>query len=495
MMLHVPDPYGILGVPRNAPPSDIQVTYQGLIDRLTPAHQSGNLAALRQIEQARDAYQLLTDRKRRHAFDLTLKEQGGPPTALGLRVTASRRTIEILDEPQVVYLLLQIEPDVIASHFPEPQPATLNVALVLDHSNSMQGARLDRVKLAATEIIEQLGENDFLSVVGFNDRPEIIIPATTVRNKRQLISRARMMRASGGTEIYKGLQAGYDEVLKNLDDNHVNHLILLTDGNTYGDQEECHKLAKEAAERGVGISVLGLGSEWNDDFLDEIAAMTGGTSMFIKSARDVGGFMNNQVKHLSNLFAERIQLSLASAEHVALEMVFKLTPSPQSLPEDEPVIALGGMQAERPISVLAQFLLPANLQPGFYPLVRSVITGDVLATNRKHATVSEFSIEVVKQASTEAPPTIIIDALGKLALYRLQERASESVKAGDIKKATRQLENLATRLIDMGEPELAQEAQQEAVRLSQTKMLSEESRKNIKYSTRHLLSSEAEGLL
>jgi Ca-activated chloride channel family protein len=84
---------------------------------------------------------------------------------------------------------------------------------------------------------------------------------------------------------------------------------------------------------------------------------------------------------------------------------------------------------------------------------------------------------------------IILDALGKLTLYRMQERAEASLARGDVQEATRQLENLATRLLSAGQEELANAAMAEAQRVSHTNMLSEKGHKVLKYGTRHLLAA------
>jgi Ca-activated chloride channel family protein len=82
---------------------------------------------------------------------------------------------------------------------------------------------------------------------------------------------------------------------------------------------------------------------------------------------------------------------------------------------------------------------------------------------------------------------VILDALGKLTLYRMQQKAEEAVKRGDVREATRRLENLATRLLAAGQDELAQQAITEAQRVSSTSALSDEGQKRLKYGTRMLL--------
>jgi Ca-activated chloride channel family protein len=91
----------------------------------------------------------------------------------------------------------------------------------------------------------------------------------------------------------------------------------------------------------------------------------------------------------------------------------------------------------------------------------------------------------------EEPPVAILDALGKLTLYRMQERAQAALESGDVEEATRRLENLATRLLAMGEDQLANEAMSEARRVAHTSAFSDKGRKTLKYQTRHLLAGPA----
>ncbi|MBL8116250.1 MAG: hypothetical protein JNJ78_01870, partial [Anaerolineae bacterium] len=151
-------------------------------------------------------------------------------------------------------------------------------------------------------------------------------------------------------------------------------------------------------------------------------------------------------------------------------------------------IQLGSMQANRLISVLLQFQLPANMPIGFRSVARMAAHGDILANQQQqYQALSDISIEVTDQPPPEEPPAAILDALGKLTLYRMQERAQEALATGDIQEATRRLENLATRLLAIGEEELAHQARSEALRVAHTSNLSDQGRKALKYQTRFLL--------
>ena len=105
--------------------------------------------------------------------------------------------------------------------------------------------------------------------------------------------------------------------------------------------------------------------------------------------------------------------------------------------------------------------------------------------------ITDVSVELSPQPAPEDPPLIILDALGKLTLYRMQERANDSVARGNVQEATRQLENLATRLLSAGQEDLANAAMAEAKRVASTNMLSEEGHKALKYGTRLLIAAKS----
>ncbi|MFQ3568052.1 MAG: VWA domain-containing protein [Aggregatilineales bacterium] len=481
------DPYAILGISPEADTEDIKNAYRRAARRLHPDANPRNPGAAVQFQDITAAHELLIDAERRSAFDRKFKQRQ-LDSSFTLRVTPSKRVLMPLAEPQVTYLLAEILPDPRAQSLEIQRESRLNLTLVLDHSNSMNGTRLDKVKIATHQVIDQLSDDDIFSVVAFNDHAEVIIPATTVHDRAALKARISMMIAAGGTEIFKGLAAGVEQNRQFLAPRLVNHIVLLTDGNTYGDQARCLELAQEVAKQGISISAMGLGQEWNDQFLDELASTTGGTSSYITSANSVVKFLNEHVRSLSNVFAERVQLSIAPDPDVRIESIFKLAPSPQPLPLDQGNILLGGLQFNRVISVLIQLELPANLAVGFRSIARLVASGDIFANGlQKYQALSDISIEINNNPPPEDPPSAILDALGKLTLYRMQERAQEALEAGDIREATRRLEILATRLLELGEKELAQQALAEAQQVAYTAGLSDKGRKTLKYQTRHLL--------
>ena len=478
--------YSILGIPPEATQDDIREAYRVMARRFHP-DANPNEGADVQFRDIAAAYEILGDPGQRFEFDALRRKYQGDPNYFTLRVTPSKRVLVAMDEPQVIYMLVEIVPMIQVSEGGN-QAAPLNLALVLDRSTSMKGVRLDKVKIAAQQIIEQLSPDDILSVVTFSDRADVIIPAAPVRDKNEKQALVSMMRADGSTEMFHGLSAGIEQCRRFAGAQRVNHLILLTDGRTYGDEEQSLELAVQASKQGISISAMGIGEEWNDVFLDALASQTGGNSAYINAPSQVLRFLNERVRSLGNAFAERMYLSIAPDADVVLESAFRLQPTPQPIDVHPQPIPIGALEYGRPVSVLLQLQMPPSSQAGFRTISRIDVTADILAANRQgYKVLSDISVEISQNPEPEEPPLVILDALGKLSLYRMQQKAEVALSEGKVVEATRRLENLATRLLAAGQDGLAQMAMAEARRVSNTNMLSEQGRMTLKFGTRMLL--------
>ena len=241
----------------------------------------------------------------------------------------SRQPLPALAEPQVLYALLDIQPSIL-TELPDPP---INLCLVVDRSTSMQGARLDQVKGAVSQVIDSLRDSDTFSVVAFSDRAEVVVSAQRSQADR-IHSKAKVstISAHGGTEILQGVLCGLTELHHHLSPAAVNHLLLLTDGRTYGDEADCLMLARLAASDGIAISGLGIGSEWNDRFLDELTGRTGGTAAYISSNQEVADFIQDRVHGLGSAYAERLNVQVTLDPQMELASVFKVSPEPARCP-------------------------------------------------------------------------------------------------------------------------------------------------------------------
>jgi len=98
-----------------------------------------------------------------------------------------------------------------------------------------------------------------------------------------------------------------------------------------------------------------------------------------------------------------------------------------------------------------------------------------------------FSRPVSENPKPIPPPQILVRAMSRLSLFRLQEMARNDLRAGNLSQATRRLKNLATRLLQSGEDQLAQTVMLELDHIKEHQDMREDIQKQIKYGTRALV--------
>lgn len=403
---------------------------------------------------------------------------------LEVNVLATRDTIGALDTTQLLYLLVDVRPPTVqhTNHLP------LNLCLVIDRSTSMRGDRLDRVKTAASLVIETLGAKDVISIITFSDRAEVVLPASYIQHKATLISQVHSVIASGGTEIYQGLTAGVRELRKASLSHHTNHLILLTDGHTYGDAENCLRLASDIAVEGIGVSAFGIGPEWNDYFLDRLVAPSGGQSAYIEQPAQIIDYLKNRINGLGAVYANNLRLQADFPMGVSLKYGLKITPYAQPLPLDNKLLKLGAIEGQSPLSFLLEFAIEPQL-PGRQLTLPVTLLANIPSNHLYDYTIHrEHKVTVTTQDESLEPPAPLVDAVRVLNLYRMNEKVWDEVEAGQLQAATERLRRLTTRLLESGHSRLAQQAYAETERLATMGTLSLEGRKKLKYGTRSLLS-------
>jgi Ca-activated chloride channel family protein len=299
-----------------------------------------------------------------------------------------------------------------------------------------------------------------------------------------------MLQPSGGTEIFSGLEMGYNEIIRNVRHAQVNHIILLTDGRTYGDEDKCMSLAHRAVEQGVGISGLGIGSEWNDNFLDGLASSTGGSSMYVSRPQDIQHTLLDKFNQLGSAYAQETRIDFTIPAGIELHYAFRIQPEAGALSYQSPML-LGPVVRQTSLKVLMEFVVqPQNVQQNPVTLFDGKISVTLFSELSPPRPIPiQLVRPVAEEASAEVPSTAILEALSRLKLYRLQEQARLEVSAGDYDQASEHLHRLATHLLSRGERSLARTALLEAENIQQNKSFSQQGGKEIKYGTRALLTS------
>ena len=479
------DYYSLLGIERDSTLAEIREAY---FDAARQLHPDKNTAPgeTEMFISIQEAYEVLSNPKKRSQYDATLPPEKHSLKPLEYRLLFSRPSLLPLKEPQLVYVLLELSYKIDSTQLASPP---LNFCLVIDRSTSMRGKNMDKVKDTAIQIVHRLKSQDYFSLVAFSDRAEVIIPAENGADIRKLETRIQMITCGGGTEIYSGLELAFAEVNRNVRSSSSNHIILLTDGRTYGDEANCLDLARKAAEHKISIRGLGIGAEWNDSFLDELASLTGGSSMYISHSQDIQRILLEQIKNMTLNNAEDTRLEFSMPEGVELRYAFRIQPEPGLLPTNSPIL-FGPIHKGGILQVLMEIVVKSAKGADKITMLEGKIGLTLKEYSPKPISFPLKLRRIVQvEPGTEPPPVEIVSALSKLMLYRLQEQARLEVSAGEYDQAAEHLQQLSTHLLAQGERGLAKTALLEAENIRRQKDFSQEGQKAIKYGTRALLTS------
>jgi len=479
------DYYHRMGLHDGADAKQIRAAYRLLARRYHPdaTHNTMAAAERERFLAIQEAYETLSNADRHADYDRWLTSL--PPDkrlTVQIHQTLGPISLATLREPQAATLLLDMRVDSAL----RPKHLPLNLCLVIDRSSSMRGPRLSQVRRATKEIVDQLEPDDVFSLITFSDRATVILPSHRSLRKEVAKSLIDAIEASGGTEIYQGLQEGMNQVLRYHEADTLSHLILLTDGRTYGDAEQCLHLAEQAGNRHIAITSLGIGTDWNDQFLDSLARASHGTTSYIAGATQVIESFQSHLDRLRAIAGRGATLSLTFAPKITIRDAYLVSPEVDTLPMVENNIPLGGLSFNHPTVVLLELVIEP-LPAGVHELLQWTLDVDMAPLISRREQVSrEVLVDVRDPDLPLEIPEVVISAQSRLTAYKLRRQAWRDMEQGRPMEASRRLQAVATRLFDLHETELALATLHEAEHVKNTGTLTRDRGKWIKYGTRRL---------
>ena len=408
------------------------------------------------------------------------------PGCLSIEGAFSRAVFPTSSEPQLAYLLLKLR----SSGDPKGTRAPLNWSLVMDRSGSMRGEKIERLKAAVTLVIDRLSASDVLSVVLFNHETKTLISAGTVNDPDSLKKDVQKIKTGGGTMISVGMQAGIKELEKTPSQGRVSRLLLLTDGQTQGDDDICRDTAGRCSQANGPVIALGLGEDWNEDLLQDIARLSGGSWEWITSADQIEAIFEREAKTLEDTMADNVKLTFRFPIGVTVRKVFRVVPLTEEIAftavgERDIEVRLGGLTRDIGQGVLAEVLIAPKLERGDYRVAKADLSADFPVLNLY---ARQASLDMVAAFGPEPSGmnSEVTDYLDKIALVNLQSIATKRMKEGDAAGATKALRNLATKALELGNEDLASTAATEADSLTKTGAMSSSGTKQLISKTRKL---------
>lgn len=352
-----------------------------------------------------------------------------------------------VERPQKLYLLARFE----ASNDPALSVRrALNLSLVIDRSGSMAGDKIDYTKQAAQFLVQHLTGQDTFSVVLYNDKVETLIAPEIVSNKDVVNQAIDRIRVRGTTNLSGGWLEGCRHVAQALSDTRLNRVILMSDGlanRGVTDTSTLVTMAQQKRGEGISTTTMGLGNDFNEDLMMEMATAGGGAFYFIESPEVAPLIFQEELRGLLSVMGQNLSISVEPTQEVS--MVRQLNAYPVQTTGHRTSFALGDIFAEEVKTLVLELTIPALDQLGEQRIATLVFEYDEIAGLETRHQRKEVPVMVKVQAPDEVLPEPDARVLNKVLLLKAAQARQNAVKAadqGNYSRATDFLRKVATEI-------------------------------------------------
>ena len=255
-----------------------------------------------------------------------------------------------------VYLNLEVKSSEISNKAIRRTP--LNVSVVIDKSGSMaEKNKLDFVKKAVEHIIDELENDDYVSIVTYDDNVSVVLESGRIEDKSSIKRIVSNIQSGGFTNLSGGMLKGFSQVESTYRRGYVNRVLLLSDGianRGVSDRSAIGDLVREQSRKyGITISTFGVGNDFNENLMAEIADYGKGNYYYIKESEEIPRIFASELKGVRYLTGQDSKIRVKyPSDYLTVSKVYGY---PYEIFGDEIVIDLKDVFAGQNKTVLIKF--------------------------------------------------------------------------------------------------------------------------------------------
>lgn len=334
----------------------------------------------------------------------------------------------------------------------------VNVGFVLDRSGSMDGERkFGLAREAVEQALRLLHPEDRFTLVVYDEEVDVLVPATlaTAEAKGLALSRLHAVGPRGSTDLHAGWSAAASQIGAGLRDDVVTRVLVLTDGlANHGITEPRALLAMAGELRRLGIatSTFGVGADFDERLLRDMAHEGGGNFYFIESPAQIADLLSSELGEALEVVVRDAVLRLglpAGAEAETLNRFRTVRAASEEL-----LVHLGDLVSAQELRVVIRIR--------FAPGASGEATGVECRISERsgvHGVPSSIcEWRYADHAANDGQPRDVVVDREVATLYaaRARAEATEHNRHGDLERARRALERTADRIgrYSHGDPSL-----------------------------------------
>lgn len=315
----------------------------------------------------------------------------------------------------------------------------LNLSLVIDGSGSMAGDNIKYAKEAAKFAIANLLPSDRVSVVLFDTHVNTLVPSTLATDKQALLAKVGQISVGSSTALHQGWVEGGVQVSQYLQTDHLNRVILLSDGLANVGETRPDVIASDVhglSQRGVSTTTLGVGHHYSEDLLEAMARSGDGNFYHIESAEQIPALFESELQGLSATLGQKVSLGLKAQNGAVVKDVlndFDLTETGRH--------KLPNLLLDTPINVVVRLQIPALETATDLCEVRLAWDDPDQATRQVITATLRLPVVTVEQLS-DFPAVPEVEAqVALLMAARARQEAMDNADRGDMAQAMNSLQS------------------------------------------------------
>ena len=337
-----------------------------------------------------------------------------------------------------VFLHMQLD----ARDFPLPDRAyrPMNIAVVLYRSGSMGDERkIVYAKHAVADLVDRLAATDYLSIVIYDDRIETLLPTQQVKDRYRIKRLIEEVHPRGSTNLGGGMQEGFRQIERNFKREYINRVILLSDGlanQGITDPHELDRIVNDYRNRGISLTAMGVGLDYNENLMLGLAEHGGGNYYFIESPSQLASIFEREFQGLACIVAQNAYIELTLGNGVTFNNAIGCGSTRN---DDRWVLSVGDLYANDHREMTVELNIPEGSG------TKHVATG-ILKYDRNRESgkrFPKFSVEIrYSDVTAELEKSRDWDTQAKVDIAvstKQVERAMEALDAGREEDAAKEL--------------------------------------------------------
>jgi len=346
--------------------------------------------------------------------------------------TSVDHPVILAGKPGEVVLKIEVE----ALQPPRAARPPLNLAIVIDTSGSMEGEPIDAAKAAVADVLGRLHEGDYAVLVGFGSVATVLGKGEWDSDSApdDLVAAVDKIAAAGTTDMRAGLTAAFDQTAERRDSSHLSRIILLSDGKP-NDPTGLVDMAYAAASQQMPIIAFGLGIEFDETLLAEMARNSGGNYAFLSGADQIAQRFQEEILKLETIVARNVSLEIVPGPNID---VLEVPGWDDLSPERDVILSLGDLVGGKKREVLLRLAHGERSHEARVELadvrLRYLDSYGGSGFQEKVFYVGIRATEDETQVDTETDAAVT-DALAEVRANVFAMRAAEDMRRGDLASA------------------------------------------------------------